>query len=435
MENSLSIKGKSFINKRKSISPIKKYFFPQGVIMAWLFYVTLTIIFFCSFGNPIFVEYQKSRFSKIYLPKSNFTQIGEIFSYTVFTSPFSNQKNLNKTTELCQKASDDLKSFDPNLWNSTDNPCRVYFCDKRQIHNNSFIHYSAHRYCLQCSISNENFTFNESCPNIDKKCLNHCTKESDCIYYDKDLTLCYYRSKNIFYSYDDFTHLHYLQFLSSPPIILAIIGVITWILMLFLMIIPNILKTYYDLKIKGLSFFEKLKIIFSFQNQTYFLLSLCPPIIIISSIIDIISSIIDDAVFLNAVAFGIYINAAILLLAIICLVINWFYVVKLMDFNPGQETNYMRYFFLQAVSIFVFITLGLTLVISYALYRIVDKGSRGTWIYITGSAVLFIIVVISIIVIALFILSILVLFNLSKVQSQNENVFELAIQLKVSLHN
>lgn len=392
------------------------------------------LIFSTLEASPVFVEYNMTRMSKIYLPKSNFTVVGELFKYRVFSCPFSNVKDYNSTTELCQKAKKDLISFDPSLWNSSfSNPCSKYFCEKEKGYNNSVLHYSAHRLCFQCHDSiSENMKLEQNCSLIDKTCLNHCTKDSDCIYYDKDLTMCYNRDKNRFYYKDDLTHIHYLQFLGSLPFILISSSGISFILTVFLIIIPNIIKTFYDLKIRGLKWTEKLQIIFSLQNQTFFLLLICSPIFFIGSIVDIFISSIDGATFVNAIAFAVFINAAILLLAIISLIINWIHLIRLMDLNNNQDSGYLKYLGLHVFTILIFFALGISLVLIYGLYLLVDEGRRKVWIYITGVVVLIIFLIISFIVIVLFVLSIMVLNNLSKAQSQNENIFDLAIKLKVN---
>lgn len=407
--------------------------------MFWVY-----VFFFCYFvplkGNPTFVYYNNSRFNQVYLPtKNNLTYPGEVFKYTTFISPFTRMKDLRETTDICKRAKDDLQSFEPTLWNSTlKNPCEIYFCQKEKVYNNSLLHYSAHRYCLQClDTLAENFTLAKNCSHIDKTCLNHCSKDSDCIYYDKDLTLCYYKARNIFYAYDDQTHLYYSTFLyDASPILLLVIGFIIWIVSIFLIVIPNIYKVIYELKhTRGLSTLEKLRIIFSLPNQTFFLIFICPIVFFVTSSIDIIIKLISyDATYINANAFGVYINAAVTILAVLSLIINWFYVVRLMDFNTNHEDDqYRKYFLLHIIFLVVFFLLAIFLVISYALYRAVDKGKRGVWIYFTGVAVAFIFVVIFIVMIVLFILTILVLINLSKSQSSNENILDLALKLKVSV--
>lgn len=394
----------------------------------------LVSLFTFIFSNPLYLIQNSSRFDKIYLPNFNYTQFGEVYSYNAFSAPIS-VCPLKFSQELCQKAKLELQSHDSTFWNSTNisDPCRSYFCKESQRYNSSLLHFSAHRYCLNCiDTINENLTLAENCSNINYEICKQCSKESACIYYDQNFPLCYHYKTNTFLWKDDFTHLYLIPFLLNIyPFILVVVSLIMCLLYLFLIIIPTIIMLIKQLKGKDDSFFDKIKNVFNLQNQaklTFFLSNL---IFFVASFIDIISYYVDGSQFILFIALAAYIVAAVLIIGLISLIIYWTHLIKLMDDLNIYGSPSCRYITLYILALFSFGIMGLCCGLSFLLYRFVDKSKRGVWIHMLGGFVCFIIIVSLIILFALIILSIRILIILNKIKVDDSNILEVAIKQKV----
>lgn len=387
--------------------------------------------------NPKLVFQNGTRFDKIYLPTVNETWTRELRSYFIYLTPFSNLKDYNTSKELCSSAQKELFIYDSQLWNNSQvtDPCFRYFCQRNSSYNITQLHFSAQRYCSQCSLTeNQNFSASTNCSIFYKDSCNDCSSEALCIYYDKDFPLCYRPKDNKFYRRDDFTHLGLvMMYYEGFPIINMIVGAILFVLYVFLLIIPNVIfKSIQDMDQK--TALEKFKIIFSFPNQTIGIFTLMTLMMIVGGSLDIfVSYALYDASSVNGTGIVYSINGALMIAGIICLIIYWFFLIKLMDFqaNASEEHNSIKYLILYIVSFAVFLFITFWIALTHSLYIFYDHALRIVWIYVFSAFGILVWVVFTVIIIILFILSLKMMIILSKVQDAKTNFIEIALKLRV----
>lgn len=419
-------------------SSMSPYLFNLSPMKIKLILLIVTTSFFILVHplNPPFVTYNESRFEKIYLPKQHDFFFPDLFGYSTFISPVGNSK-ISTSTELCQKSERELKSFESSLWNNSFilNPCSQYFCKRTQGYNDTNLHYSAHRYCLQCiNTISENLTLSQNCSLIDQNYCKDCTEKAKCIYHEKDFPLCYRPDWNKFYKNDDFTHMGLVFFYFNIFPFLSIgVSFILFLLFLIILIIPNVVYNIKEIKMnRMMTFLNKMNVLFNLPFQTMSLFWIATIVSLIASLIDILMVYAAiDLQPVNALGSALFINAGLMLVGLISLVIYWFYIVRLMDTSKSTG-SFKRYFALYIISMVTFFILGLSCALFYILYRFIDQTKRVIWIYFLGSSLFLIILICAVVILSLFIISIFILNNLIKTKNQSSNLLELALKLKVN---
>lgn len=356
----------------------------------------------------------------------------EIYDYSIFAAPIS-YCPIKQTTELCQKSKQDLILKEPSLWNSTNvnNPCAIYFCKRLQGYNETILHYSAHRYCIQCiDTQKEGLNISQNCTLLDKTYCNVCSSESTCIYYDKNFPLCYHHKENTFYIKDDATHIHLLKFNTlGYPISLLTFNLFLFLLILIFVILPSLKGCYLKIKYGSLSPLDLLLHIFQLQNITKMMILFGCISFIVGGFIDIFIYLFDGTQESVATSLSGYLSTFLIILGINSLIFHWIHLMKLMGSATISGNQSLRYILLYLVFLIIIFFFGAIAMISFILYRIIDKGRRILFIYFLSSVVTIIMIIGIILMISLMILSIRMLIILKKIKESN--VFEVAIKLKV----
>lgn len=388
--------------------------------------------------NPRLLIQNGTRFEKIYLPQVNETWRNEIGSYEIYFTPFSNLKDYSSSKELCESVQIELALYDKNLWNNSQviDPCFRYFCQRNASYQNSLLHYGAQRLCTQCSLTeNQNFSASTTCRLFYKDSCDDCSPQSTCIYYDYDFPLCYRSKENRFYRMDDFTHLTLLpMYYEGFPIINLITGILFLISYVFLLVIPNIIYKYYESREK--SSLEKMKILFSLPNQTIIIFTFTSILSILGGVADLFATyFLYDIPSINATGFIYSINGNLMIAGIICLIIYWFFLIKIMDFESSisDEYNSIKYVISYALALCTVIIISFLTILTHSLYIFYDQALRKTWIYVFSAVGILQTILYGFIIIVLFILSVKMLFTLSKNEDTKSNFLEIALKLRVRI--
>lgn len=394
----------------------------------------LFLLFKICFGiNPTFVEKSGDRFVKILLPTYNISYPAEIRDYSVFMAPISNCP-LKQTTELCKSAKEALIFQDPSHWNNTSitNPCSKYFCERMKGYNDSNLHYSAHRYCLQCvDTIKENLTLSKNCSLMDQVNCNVCSPDSTCIYYEKTLPLCYHYKENTFYARDDSTHIHLLKFwLIGSPVILFFINLVLIGLYLFFIIIPTLKSIIKFCRRKSEKMKEKIAFVFQLQNHTKIVLTLACVSLAFGSFLDILLYIFDGSQNFQFTSLFGYLTTFLIYLGVNALIFYWLHILGLMEAYERMGKESSKIIIGYIISLIISIIFAVFAVMAYLLFRVVDKSNRVIFIYFLSSILLLIALLCCIFIIVFSIMSIRMIIILSK---SEDNILEVALKLKVRM--
>jgi hypothetical protein len=339
------------------------------------------------------------RFSKIFLPIDQHTEFKpDLYTYSIWVSPIYTVNSLSDTVELCSKGKDQISKVIPELFNSSSvvDYCQQYLCSietplfLRLSQNNSFsekfrisahnLHVSVNRICLQCDLTyNQNFT-NTSCPWVMKNYCNHCSPDSTCIYFEKELGLCYDYSTGHFYQYDDFTHkVLFWIFMYVSPICFLIISVFQLVFTILFLVIPEIFFIVTNFKENRALYTwkDKVRLIFSLSNQIKFIIVVMLLIGIVTIIIDLIVPWLFVKVFLVPVLYS------ILYFIFILITILWFHIVQEMEAystKPLATISKVLYVF----SFIILFAIDLIVIFFYMSYAYIDSYDRKFFIYFLG---------------------------------------------------
>jgi hypothetical protein len=235
-------------------------------------------------GNFVVFNANSTFLDAIFIPKrEEFMISGVVFPNThIYKAPIHSIITTSQIVELCSSAKDILASN--NFTN-----CRDYFCGDipplpyRMSRNMTLsgdiqksameIHVVAHRFCLQCSISNQNFT-NTSCPWVDKtyfgdKCDARGVYPSTIpIWFNATLSVCYDRITNVFVAKNDYTHWSLLPFyLFWNSLLIFILNILFLVYTVILIVIPYTVHAIYRYRDSFLSpTSEKIAIFFNFYH-------------------------------------------------------------------------------------------------------------------------------------------------------------------------
>lgn len=234
-------------------------------------------------------------FKSIYLPPPIFIN-KEFRNYSVFRSPGIKTYDLKQVPEICSSIHLILLQENPKFWNNSfiPNPCEIYFCRNTTRAQDMDIHYGIHRYCIQCHQTiNQRFNAtNRNCSNFDyNHCNGVCSNSSRCIYFKKDLNLCYNFQRNQFYHKEDYTHMYLTDYIYDRyNAYLMFFGTLFLLIFTtFTLFIPEIHQIRLILSDQIYNWNEKLTIVFGLKSQTILILIFAEFIFIPFSILDIIS--------------------------------------------------------------------------------------------------------------------------------------------------
>lgn len=296
------------------------------------------------------IQSNTSRLDAIFLPISEeFVIYGQVYHNThVYKTPIFSMDSESIIVELCGQAKTMLEQDDPILFRDDVNSCTNYFCGitqpeylSKSLNTNYTIyqrrnytdyHILVHRYCLQCSNSNQNFT-NTSCPWVNRdyfenRCDSNSLGNAIPIYYNSVLPICFDMTKNVFLGRNDFNHHVLLQFyLFWNSLILMILYIIAWVYLVFLLVIPSIAEMFRVCR-RSLNVptppREKMSYLFNFYHAYILVWSCSFTQSIVLTLLDVLGFYIKfDGRFRNI---AMLLNISAVLIVFLILVIQWIYI-------------------------------------------------------------------------------------------------------------
>lgn len=362
------------------------------------------------------------RFKNLYLPTiQSFSIPPFVFpNYKLFLSPDNAVFNYKGVEDLCNDFENKLLSTYPDLWNNTliKNPCELYFYNTSipEFLNSTVstiqglnmspkdVHYAIQRYCTQCvSTLNQNLTINSSCKWFDQNYCNNTCWESECIYYQSELSLCYVESGNIFYWRNDFTH-YFLAWLYIyySSIIVFIINIIEIFLSIIILIIPECYIKIQKIKDKLFSPFERLRGVFDLRFFIILILTLNIILNIIFNLLDIINHYVQLGLFQGRWRnISIMITCGFSLVIFLLIIIQWYISYRKSQLFDGNLHWGMILFF--SISIIVFFGWGIFGALLYLISSPLNNQDLfrvlGVWLIISSLA-LFLILLVMIVLVA-----------------------------------